>query len=396
MIHRRNRFTPLALALLLATLALPSASRATAPAATTPLPRLLSDSTRIEADDDFTWVLPLRLANPLGVGLYLDSMSCEVLDLGPGETRAGRTTVLDLAGVVQVVGSVGAGDTAQLGCTAGALAEHARLTFRLRLHRADHVTYTLTTEVEALPGPVSREHPSQFIEAGGRRVETVLLSAARDSGLAPGLLMVHGHANHARRMLHSAQTLAARGYTVMLVSMPGYGQSDGPADFMGPATLRAASAALDRLKASPGVDPKRLAAWGVSRGATVVTLLAQRRGGLAAVIAQSGIYDQWAAYRGTKIPGIRENMEREIGPDSSAWRERSPALDPARPAAAFLILHGEKDPRVPVEQARAFSATLVARGATVETRFFPEAQHQLPPSVVLRAALDFLGRRLAP
>lgn len=364
-------------------------------AANGPTPRLVA-APQIEATPELTWVVSFTILNPLGVGIYPDSMSCTIEDLDPGETRAPRTSSLDLTPLLHTVESVGAGDSAIFDCSVPATAEHARLTFKLHVRRADRVPYASTTVVEALPGPSSREHPSQFLEVAGRKVEYVLVPASGDTGLAPGLMLVHGHAADARKMLRAALMFSARGYAVMLASMPGYGQSDGPPDFMGPATVKAMSAAFDRLKAAPGVDPKRLGLWGVSRGATVVTLLGQQRDDVAIVIAQSGIYDMWAAYRGTRIPGIRENMVNEIGRDSSAWRARSPALAAGKPGAAFLILHGEKDLNVPIQQARGFASALGARGVTVETRFIPEAEHQLPRGEVQRTVVAFLKRHLAP
>ena len=242
-----------------------------------------------------------------------------------------------------------------------------------------------------MPGPFSRDHPSQFVTVNGRRVEYVVVPAGRDS--APGLLLVHGNGSNARKMLREARRLVPRGYTVLLVSMPGYGQSEGQPDFVGPSTVQALGAALDQLKAAHGVDPKRTAAWGVSRGAAAVTLLAQRRDDLRATVAESGFYDLWAVYRALKILGINETIVSEAGSDSAAWRERSAALNPGRPAA-ILILHGEKDVSVPAQQARGFAESLKARGADVETRFFPNSEHQLPPGEVMRTALEFLGRRL--
>jgi dipeptidyl aminopeptidase/acylaminoacyl peptidase len=388
---RRNARSAAALAVIFACATAPIV----AAAADSPAPRLVA-APQVDASVELTWDVVFTIFNPLGVGIYPDSLTLVVEDLDPGETRAPRTSSLDLAPLLRAVESVGAGDSATFQSSVPATAEHARLTFKLGVRQGDRVTYASTATVEAMPGPFSLEHPSQFLEVGGKKVEYVLVPAARDSGLAPGLMMIHGHANHARKMLRSARMYSARGYTVLLASMPGYGQSDGPPDFMGPATVKAMAAAFDRLKAAPGVDPKRLGLWGVSRGATVVTLLAQQRNDVACVISQSGIYDMWAGYRGTGIPGIRENMVNEMGRDSSAWRARSPALATGKPGAAFLILHGENDANVPFAQARGFAQALAARGVTVETRFFPDAEHMLPRGEVQRTAVEFLKRQLAP
>ena len=219
----------------------------------------------------------------------------------------------------------------------------------------------------------------------------MLFPAGRDS--VPGLLLVHGRGGHARTLLRMAMRLASLDYTVLLASMPGYGQSEGPADVVGPLTLQALGAALDQLKATPGVDAKRLGAWGIALGAAGVTLLSEGRGDLKATVAQSGIYDLWAVYRAMTDPSLREAIVRGAGSDSSAWRKRSAALNPGKPAA-ILILHGEKDAYVPALQAHGFAESLKARGADLETRFFPNSGHELPPGDVMRTAIEFLDRRL--
>lgn len=385
---------PLHLIVLIAfALLAPARARAADPkAAPAPmaLPTFKPDTSVIEADDRLQWSIRFTIDNRSPVGMYLDSLFCEVQDLDPGETGAGRVTRLDVSHIVRG-NSASAGALLPFTFVAPASAEHARLSFRLVFSRADNSRTALTTLVEAMPGPVSRDHPSQFLTVNGRRVETVLFPAARDS--APGLLVVHGRDANARTLMRTAMRLATLGYTAMLVSVPGYGQSEGPEDYAGPATVQAVGAALDKLKATAGVDAKRVGAWGISTGAAAVTLLAQKRTDLKATVAQSGFYDLWAVYRALTAPDLRESVVRAAGTDSSAWRARSAALDPGKPTAV-LILHGEKDVNVPAQQAHGFVEALKARGVDVESRFFPNSGHELPSGEVMRTALEFLDRRL--
>ena len=58
------------------------------------------------------------------------------------------------------------------------------------------------------------------------------------------------------------------------------------------------------------------------------------------------------------------------------------------------MLHGERDRNVPFAQAKGFAEALQARGVAVETKFFPEAEHQLPRAEAHRTALVFLDRVL--
>uniref|UniRef100_A0A832I433 Alpha/beta fold hydrolase n=1 Tax=Eiseniibacteriota bacterium TaxID=2212470 RepID=A0A832I433_UNCEI len=388
--------------------AVPSASSAApAPAAAV----LRAATPVVEADEDFMWRVNLVIANPGGQGLYLDSLVFEATPDDPVATRARPSSRERLDRLVRSVEAIGPGDSMSIQAVQPASAERATLVFTLGGHDARGHVLRATTTVRAEPGPFSRAHPSTTLEVNGRAVEVVFVppaapdaapDAARDApapaagaGGAPGLLLVHGHGGSARGMLAMASALSKRGWAVMLLSMPGYGASAGPPDFMGPATLAAASAALDRLAASPGVDRARLAAWGVSRGATVVAELASRRDDLRAVVAQAGIYDLWAAHRGARIAGLREVIEAQAGRDSAGWRERSPLLRAGRVRAAVLLLHGEEDPNVPIGQARAYAAALRAAGAAVEVRWFPGAGHALPRAEVNRTALDFLARHTA-
>ena len=381
----------IAFALVLAPARAPAADPKAAPASLA-LPTFVPDTSVVEADEHLQWSIPFTVENKFPAGMYLDSLFCEVQDLDPGETRAERVTMIDVSHVV-AGNSASVGESYPFTYVAPAIAEHARLSFRLVVSRADKSRTTLNTVVEAMPGPVSRAHPSQFITVNGRRVEYVFFPADHDS--APGLLVVHGRGGNARSMtmMRMAMRLVQLGYAPMLVSMPGYGLSEGPPDAAGPLTVQAVGAALDQLKATAGVDAKRVGAWGVSNGAAAVTLLAQTRADLKAAVSQSGIYDLWAVYRSMTVPALREAIVHGAGSDSLGWRKRSAALNPGKPTA-ILILHGEKDVNVPAQQAHGFAEALKARGVDVESRFFPNSGHELPPGDVMRTAVEFLDRRL--
>jgi dienelactone hydrolase len=451
-VHHRSIRLPIAVAITLVVFANSPASRAAGPAALH-APVLRATAATVAPDEDFMWRVNLVIRNPTARGIYLDSLLLEVEPDTPIQQRSSRTSVERFDRIVRLVDGLAPGDSTSVQLVTQAGAEHATLTLRLGARDAQRNVYRAFTTVRAEPGRFSRAHPSVLVRVNGRAVETVLVPAASvaegdaagreesrgqaegggvaggrapgdegpggepaggeeapagdtragaalgsvapdSSGRAPGVLLVHGHGASARTMLAMARVLSRRGFAVMLVSMPGYGGSEGPPDFMGPATLAAASAALDRLGASPGVDPARLGAWGLSRGATVVAELAARRRDLRAVVAQGGIYDLWAEARDTRVAGIRGVIESEAGRDSAAWGERSPILRAGRVRGAVLLLHGERDPNVPIAQARAFEAALRAAGADVEATYYSGSGHALPRAPSNRTALDFLRRRL--
>lgn len=366
-----------------------------APAVAGVAPTVTVEPARIVAGPDLTWSASVTITNPTADSLRVDRIELVVEDRDPGETRAPRESRLPLppgTGIARDLAPGGA-NTFRFKVPAPAESAAVRIEARLRDSRCDSILAAGTAD--ALPGPASRRYPSELLGVNGRRVEVVRVTPdVLPARGAPGVLLVHGHGHHARQMLRAAMRLAQGGYVVMLVSMPGYGLSEGPADFMGPRTIAALAAALDRLEQTPGVDTKRTAAWGVSRGATAVTLLAERRPELAAVIAQAGLYDVAAAARSGMDPAIRANLIAEAGDDSLAWRERSPGLAVERLKAPILVMHGENDANAPAAQAHAFVRALQDRGAPVEAHFFPGAGHALPRDDTSLRALLFLDHAL--
>jgi dienelactone hydrolase len=352
-------------------------------------PRIEIPVPAVVATERLTWTVPVRFINDTEAGLYVDSLVGDVVDLDPGITRAPRESRLPLNSFARLVSSISAGDTGRIQCFILAPAESAGLALTAYAHDAKGKAYVFGANTLAVPGPLSLRYPSQFLTAGGVRVECVFVPARPDTGLSPGVLIVHGEGQHARTLLGLANRVAQEGVAVMLVSQPGYGLTEGAPDFAGPATLAALEAALDHLAKSPGVDSRHIGVWGFSRGATAAALLAAKRPAIRALIAQSGVYDPWATHRGAKDPVLREAFEREAGSDSAAWRARSPIVQAQAIRAEVMVVHGEADDQAPVEQARAFAAALARRGRPTEASFVPGGHH-LSPSVQ-RSIQDFLG-----
>ncbi|MEO5616367.1 MAG: prolyl oligopeptidase family serine peptidase [Candidatus Eisenbacteria bacterium] len=326
-----------------------------------PQPRFEIAPLEVAASPELLWNFDLTLVNPTSTGLFADSLFCRIEDMGRGATHADRVRISSLPAIAQGFGALSAGDSVRYQHSVPATCETGTLSFELFCHRTDGSKVSIqSTKIQLTPGPVSAQHPSEFLTVGGRKVE-VMVFPSRKEGLAPGLLFIHDEASHARLLMATGLQLSARGYTVLFASMPGYGLSEGSPDSAGPRTVAALGAALDRLKRVPGVDATRLAAWGVSRGASAVAKLAARRTDLAAVIAQSGFYEPLAA-----------------------GKARAPTL----------VLHGGADAHAPADQARAFAAALEKSGTPVESRFLSGAGHTLSRSDAQRAAFAFLEARL--
>ncbi len=182
--------------------------------------------------------------------------------------------------------------------------------------------------------------------------------------------------------------------TAAAVSQPGFGASDGPADFCGPHTQRAIIAALSFLRAQPCVDPGRIVLYGNSRGAVASAMVAAQVPDLRAVILRSGVYDLEAVYKGSS-KGLRFAIEQEAGRSREAFLARSALHHAPKIRAETLLLHGRLDERAPVAQAERFSDALSDAAVSVMLHVF-ECGHEIPREYAQMALRSFLQRVFDP
>lgn len=203
------------------------------------------------------------------------------------------------------------------------------------------------------------------------------LARSTAEGRLPALLILNGGKGNARHCLADAADLTALGIHVACISIPGYGASSGPSRFVGPAAVAAARRGLDLLAARPDVDPDRLALWGSSNGAVAAGLVMDSDRRLRAVVLESGAYDLLRFWSETPWM-MKLAILHEVWPSRRALRERSVIAHlPARLACSVLILHGGRDKRTPISEARKLERALRERGARVKTCYFPKAPHRL-------------------
>ena len=239
----------------------------------------------------------------------------------------------------------------------------------------------------------------ESLSVSGRRVEMFWAKPAGE-GRRPAVLFIHGHQETNRiggEMYVNGGRLgimAQRGYVAAAISQPGYGNSEGPPDFCGPFTQDAVLAVLEHLRGKPFVDPGKVAVFGYSRGAIVAAMVATRDPRLAGVVLGAGAYD-FSTFYPAPFRGININIVKEAGTSAEAFRARSALHYADRIKAPVLILHGERDERVPVGQARAFAERLAAAGVPVRLRIFPGAFHGIPGGDLYREVDPFLAQVLA-
>jgi uncharacterized protein len=153
------------------------------------------------------------------------------------------------------------------------------------------------------------------------------------------LLLCHGNAgNVGDRVLHAA-LLTAAGLDVLLFDYRGYGRSSGRPSEEG--TYRDARAALACLLEQPGVDPARVFYLGESLGGAIALDLALERppAGLVLLSAFTGVREVGRVHY-PFVPAA-------LVPDAYPALRGIPRL-----RAPLLVLHGDRDEIVPLEQGR--------------------------------------------
>jgi len=203
------------------------------------------------------------------------------------------------------------------------------------------------------------------------------LTRSAENGRRPALLVLNGGDDNVDRCVQMSQGIATMGIQVACVNIPGYGGSSGPSRFVGQPSVLASRRALDMLAGRTDVDSKRLAVWGLGHGALAAGLLMDYDSRPRVLIFESGCYDPLTLW---PVAPLRTKLSilREVWPSKRILKERSVIANlPPKLECSVLIMHGERDNRVPLGQAVKLADALRVRGAKVSTCYFPRASHNL-------------------
>lgn len=173
--------------------------------------------------------------------------------------------------------------------------------------------------------------------------------------------------------------LAARGYTVVTYE---YGQSvnDVAADQMGGYDAIYLSTLIELAGQIPGTDPKNIGLYGWSRGGMMTfKALAEERPQVKAAVVDGAPTD-FAALLADRpafdpifqkmIPGYTEDPEGEL-----AKRSAIEFADELPDDVPILMLHGEADQKVSVEQAKKMAGLLEENGVPHQLLTYPNENH---------------------
>jgi dipeptidyl aminopeptidase/acylaminoacyl peptidase len=182
--------------------------------------------------------------------------------------------------------------------------------------------------------------------------------------------------------------LAARGYAVLLPDpalSTGYGQAfvaRGRGRW-GAEPFTDLIALVDATEARPDVDAERTAAMGGSFGGYMANWVAGRTDRFRCIVTHASIWSL-EQFHGTTDHAAW--WEREFGSPEEMperYREHSPDANLGAIRTPMLVIHGERDHRVPIGEALRLWTDLTRTGVEAKFLYFPEENHWIltPPHV---------------
>jgi dienelactone hydrolase len=261
---------------------------------------------------------------------------------------------------------------------------------------------------EALDGSVKAGYRIYYRSTGGVTVSGLVFEPSRGSGSWPTVVVNHPGFGAAAGFSDVALKFRDRGYCVFCPDFRGSGKSEGEHE-LAKGEIDDVIEGLEYLQARGVVDGERVALCGLSHGASIALIAAGRYPGARAVVAQAGFSDLAAAYRyhlthESKIRNLLLRYWSVVGgtleerPEEYAVRSAVNYADSIQ--APVLLIHGENDEIVPVDQAREMYDALRKAGKTAELKIFPGQGHGVTGSEareeVWRLTFEWLDRYMPP
>jgi acetyl esterase/lipase len=253
---------------------------------------------------------------------------------------------------------------------------------------------TFPAQAVVFPGGVKAWRDVVYQQLPGYIPQVVDIYVPASKGPHPLVLYIHGGrwaAGHTRHLAAFKNfpavmaSLAAEGFTVASLEY----RLSGEARF--PAQLQDAKAALRFLgkhAAQYKLDPKRVGVWGASAGGQLTALTALTCHDTTLDPAAADDVCPTAAviwygafnYAGvTTSPAGKAGGAQLLGCDGTCSDERIRTASPVAYIDAkdppFLLIHGESDTMVPVDQSREGEAALRKAGVPVEAIYIPDVDH---------------------
>lgn len=222
--------------------------------------------------------------------------------------------------------------------------------------------------------------------ADGARIQTFVVEPPGfdDTQRYPLLHDVHGGPHNgnmdAWHWRWNPQVMAAAGYVVALVNFHG-SSSFGDAftrsirGAWGDKPFIDIDAATDHLIALGFIDEDRMAVAGGSYGGYLVTWITTQTDRYAAAICHAGVTDLLGQYASDHTAGRDEAMGGNAWTDLDAILRWSPLAHTHELATPTLVIHGELDYRVVIDQGLSLYGLLKAKGVPSRLVYYPDEGH---------------------
>ncbi len=149
---------------------------------------------------------------------------------------------------------------------------------------------------------------------------------------------------------------------------------------------------VDHLVALGTADPDRLFAAGGSYGGYLVNWILGHTDRYKALVSHAGVYDTLAQFASDSTWGRARNYGAAPWEDPVRAAQASPAMAAANFRTPTLVLHGEKDYRVPYTQGLNLYGVLQGKGVPARIVVFPDENHWiLKPQAALLWWKEYFG-----
>ncbi|WP_433984211.1 S9 family peptidase [Tunturiibacter empetritectus] len=204
-------------------------------------------------------------------------------------------------------------------------------------------------------------------------------------GTTPVVVMPHGGPTGQTVDSFSPRAilLVSRGFVVIAPNVrgsTGYGMEFQNSNYkdLGGADLKDEIAGVDFLKATGFIDAKKVGIWGGSYGGFMTLMAIGKNPDMwAAAVDEYGILDWYTMlqHSDARLQEYEKTLLGDPVADKAVYEASSPLKYIREEKAPLLVLQGERDIRVPKEEAEQVVEILKKEGRTVDAVYYPEEGH---------------------